>query len=483
MTQTSAPAAPAERPRVRQPGPWAFPVPEVGVLDNGVNVLAYHAPGQLVWSVRLGVLAPLASEPRAQEGVGTLMARCLDEGSHRYTAHQMAELLERRGGAMGAGVGDRGLVIELDVPARNADAALELMREALLEPAFPEHEVRRHVRTRLAEIEQERALPSQRAALEFVRTFYHHQDRFSRATAGEPPTIAELTRDDVAHHHHRILDPRSATLIVAGDVAVVDPLAMAARWFGSWEPGNAPSAPAGDPHAPTTPIMPIMPTMPTSQTLPPWPPVGVRADDATRVVIVDRPDSVQSELYLGCAGPDRQVSGGWAPYPVLSFMVGGSPQARIDTVLREELGYTYGIRCVFRPRIGGGLFVVSGSVRSEVTAPALAELLQILDRARDGFGEAEVRDSIDFVRQTAPGRYATADALADEAAARALEGLSTEHTTTTLQQMADLTPEQLTQAYRRYVDGAWTIVVVGDAALIADPIRALGVVEVSVVEA
>ena len=41
-------------------------------------------------------------------------------------------------------------------------------------------------------------------------------------------------------------------------------------------------------------------------------------------------------------------------------MIGGSPNARVDAVLREEKGYTYGIRSVFRPRRVGGLFLTSG---------------------------------------------------------------------------------------------------------------------------
>lgn len=466
-TPISLPPYPlSPRPTVREPAPWSFPVPRVTRLDNGVTVLVYDAPGQHVWSVRLGVRSPLAAEPREQEGVRTIMARCLDEGSSRYTAQELAELLERRGVAMGAGVGDRGLVIEMDMPRRHASSALELLREVLLEPVFPDQEVRRQVRTRLAEIEQERAAPGQRAALEFVRTFYRRQDRFARATAGEPRTISALTRDDVVEQHRRILDPADATLAVAGDFSGADVPALVERWLGDWRPL------AGE-------VGQVADALDAHQA----PPVGVRADDAARVVVVDRPGSVQSELYLGCAGPDRRVEGGWAPYPVLSFMVGGSPQARIDSVLREERGYTYGIRCVFRPRVDGGLFVVSGSVRSEVTAPALGELITILERAREGFEPGEVRAGIDFVRQTAPGRYATADALADEAAARTLEGLTTAHTTATLQAMADLTPERLTQAYRRYVDGSWTIVAVGDAQEIAEPIRKLGLGEVTVVEA
>ncbi len=113
--------------------------------------------------------------------------------------------------------------------------------------------------------------------------------------------------------------------------------------------------------------------------------------------------------------------------------------------------------------MAGGSFVAQGSVRSEVTAEATSLLLGILDEARDGFTDSELRAGTDFVARTAPGRYATADAIADESAALALERLPVDFTTTTLRDMADLDLDDLRSAYRRTVTGDWSVVLVGDA--------------------
>jgi predicted Zn-dependent peptidase len=109
--------------------------------------------------------------------------------------------------------------------------------------------------------------------------------------------------------------------------------------------------------------------------------------------------------------------------------------------------------------------------------------LEILDKARDGFTDEEVQAGVDFISKTAPGRFATADAVADEASMLALEGLTTQFTTDNLEAMRALTPEQLAQAWRRWVTGEWTVIVVGDASTYADAIRDLGVGTVSVVPA
>src|SRR5665647_3853953 len=86
-----------ERPEVDAPEPWSFPEAQRSVLANGLGVVSYDIPGQYVISVCLAVPMPLEVEPREREGVATIMARTLDEGTARHTAEEFAELLERKG--------------------------------------------------------------------------------------------------------------------------------------------------------------------------------------------------------------------------------------------------------------------------------------------------------------------------------------------------------------------------------------------------
>jgi predicted Zn-dependent peptidase len=453
----STPVPEAPRPEVTPPGPWEFATPDEHRLDNGLRLLTYDIPGQYVISVRTVVPFPLSAEPREAEGVAAIMARMLDEGTAEYTSEEFAELLERKGIALGAGVNDAGLAVDLDVPKGNLEEALDLLRQVLADPVFPQPELDRHLRTRLAEIEQERALGPQRAARELIATIFDPSDRGSRPTAGAADTVQAITREHLAAFHAERVGPLGATVVIAGDLAGLDVAALAGRTLGAWQ-GDRQVEP-GPPEAPV------------------W------APDRARVVLVDRPGAVQSELLVAVPGPDRRTDGGWAAYPVLGFVVGGAPNARVDAVLREEKGYTYGIRSAFRPRRVGGLFITSGSVRADSTVDSVRLLLEILDQARDGFGDEEVRAGVDFISKTAPGRYATADAVADEASMLALEGLTTQFTTDNLEAMRSLTPEQLAEAWRRWVTGEWTVVVVGDASTYADAIRELGVGPVSVVPA
>ena len=371
-----------------------------------------------------------------------MTGRLLDEGTSRHSSEEFADLLERNGIALGSGVSDGRLSVELDVPKRFLPVALDLLHQALADPVFPEAEVRRILKSRLAEIEQERASSPHRAARELIATLFDPADRASRPTAGSADSIGAITRDDIVAQHAGTVGPQGATVVVAGDLAGVDVPALAEQALGGWDaPGHVPPAPR-------------------------------RAGDRGRPV----PDRRRRPSRLG---PVRALGGrpgsrparrrGWAPYPVLAFLLGGSPGARVDAVLREEKGFTYGMRSAFRPRVRGGTFLTSGSVRADVTGESLRLLLGILDGARDGFTEEEARSGMDFLAKTAPGRYATADAVADEAAALAVEGLGLTSRPRPFDATRRLTAADLGAAYRLVVEpGAWTVIVVGDAARIPD---------------
>jgi predicted Zn-dependent peptidase len=445
-----------ERPEVSPPEPWSFPDARRSQLANGLGVVGYDIPGQYVISACLAVPMPLEREPRDREGIATIMARTLDEGTALHTAEEFAELLERKGIALGAGVSDAGLVVNLDVSKAHLSEALDLLSQAVREPAFPAKEVSRHIKSRLAEIDQERAVPGQRAAIEFIATYFDAEERASRPTAGTKSTVSMITAQDLVAFHAANVVPSGSTLVIAGDLSGIDVFSEIEQALGGWKGAAAELV---------------------------EPREAARAADATRVVFLDRPGSVQTEFYVGCPGPDHSAEGGWAPYQVLGFVVGGSPNARVDAVLREEKGFTYGIRSGFRPRRRGGMFLTSGSVRADSTVEALGLLLDILDKAREGFTAEETKAGVDFIGKTAPGRYATADTVAEEAAALSLEGLTTEFTTANLLALGDVDAAGLAAAYDRYVNGEWTVIIVGDASQYADGVRGLDRGEVTVLPA
>jgi predicted Zn-dependent peptidase len=451
VTQPTA-FSPGPRPDIAEPRPWSFPTPDRTVLDNGLEVISYRLPGQHVISASLVLDVPLAAEPRELEGVAAITCRTLDEGTAQHSTDEFAELLETAGAGFGIDVSSAGLQMILDVPSRRLDAALALFAEAVTTPALAAPDVDRQVQLRLAEIGQARANPSQAAAIAFRRTVFAEGTRYARMNDGEPETVAAVTAEAAQRFHGDHFGPRGAKLILAGELPEgVESLAQ--KHFGGWY--NEQQGVVD--HEPPQP--------------------GVR-----HAVIVHRPGAVQADLQLGGFGIDR-TDPRWPDISVASYIMGGAFLSRLNGVLREQLGYTYGVRMGFQPLRSGGTFAVSGSFRTEVIGDALDRARTLLSINEEPFTEREVRDAVTYFTGVSPLRYATADGVVDQAAVQALALLPDDYLDRRLARLREVTPESAAAAYRSLVDpDQLTLAIAGDADKITEPLKDAGFADIEVVD-
>ncbi len=439
------------QPELAPPGIWSFPTPARTRLDNGLEVVVYELPGQHVAATHLVLDIPLNAEDRATEGVATICARVLDEGSRQHDGEEFAELLETEGAGFGIDVSLAGLQALLDVPVSHLDRALELFAEAVREPSLAARDVNRHVQLRLAEIEQAQANSSQAASIAFRSAVYDPDTRASRMNGGEPDTVDQVTPEGVAAFHADHFGPARSTLILAGDFRA-DPVALVERCLGSWRNPQQ-RVVAAQPPAPTT----------------------------RRMRLIHRPGAVQADLRFGGFGIDR-LDPRWSDISVAGYAVGGAFLSRLNAVLREDKGYTYGVRMNFSPLHRGGSFAVQGSFRTEVLVDAVNLTRELIDVAAVPITPAEVREAVAFFTGVSPLRYATAEGVADQAANQALMGLPDDYVDRSLALLRSVTPDSATAAYASLVrPDDLSLVVVGDAEHLAEPLRAAGFADLEVV--
>ena len=191
------------RPAIAPAAVWTFPTPRRAQLSNGVDVMIFDLPGQHVVSAYLVLDVPLNAEDREVEGVATICARTLDEGTLRHNGDEFAELLETEGAGFGVDLSLSGLQAVLDVPASHLDRALELFAEAVTQPSLAERDVNRHVQLRLAEIEQAQANSAQIASIAFRAAVFDESRRAARMNGGEPNTVRQVTPEAVGSFQDR----------------------------------------------------------------------------------------------------------------------------------------------------------------------------------------------------------------------------------------------------------------------------------------
>ena len=389
----------AERPTHGEPRPFHFPTFETSELSNGLGLITVHLPGRALVSASLILPAGAVDEPPEQGGVTSLMARALTEGTKRHDAIGLTEAAERLGASLHAEAGWDGLSISVDVPGERLSQALELVAEVAIEPTFPDADVERMRDERLNDLLQAKADPRRRADDAFVNTIYAPGTPYCRPSAGTEDTVSGLDGAATRALHARLLDPARMTLIVGGDLEVVgaDVRSIAESRLGGW---------ASNPDA-----------------LVPSPPTIVPARSERIVRVLHRPGSVQTEIRVGHVGLPRVIPDFHA-VSVMSAILGGLFNSRLNRKLREEKGYTYGAGAGFDMRRGQGPFAVRAAVNTEVTVPAIEDMLAELEKMRAAPPEtSELHAARDFLVGVFPLRFETPPAVVGAIAGLLIHGL------------------------------------------------------------
>jgi predicted Zn-dependent peptidase len=455
------------QPTPGQATPWTFPVPERGALASGLTVLRCHRPGQQVAAVEISLDLPLDAEPDGLDGVAAIVMSALAEGTSQHTAEEFAAEMERCGATLDASADYSGARVSLEVPVSRLPKALSLLTEALHAPTFPGSEIERLVRNRLDEIPLEMASPGRRAAKQLAQELFPASARLSRPRAGTEDTVARIGEASVRAFYQAHVRPAGATAVIVGDLAGVDLDAVLADTLAGWT-GEA---------AKPVPIPPVV------------------AADTGRVVIVDRPGAVQTQLLIGRTGPDRHDRV-WPALVLGTYCLGGTLTSRLDRVLREEKGYTYGVRAAQRvlqspaPRTPGhdtgvSVLAISGSVDTASTGPALDDVWKVLSTlAAEGLTEAERDTAVQNLVGVAPLQYETAAPVARTLADQVEQHLPDDYQAQLYPRLAETgTAEATAAVVVAFPENRLVTVLVGDASQIKAPVSALGIGSVEVVTA
>jgi predicted Zn-dependent peptidase len=429
-----------------------LPRPVEAKLKNGLTVLIVEDRRAPYVSVQLHVGgAGGLFEPRALTGLASVTAQMLREGTKTKNSIQLAESIDRLGASIGASssFGSSDTVLSAAGLSDNFDSWIGIAFEILLQPSFAADELeklKQRMRVQLRE---------QRSNANFLLS-----ERFNRAVYGEHPaanvsvtteSLDRLTQDALRQWHRERYAPQNAILGIAGDVRAKDLIAKLEKLLAGWK---------------KTELKPILPR-------------DAQAAGARKVILVHRPNSVQTTVAMGNIAIDRRSSD-YMPMVVMNDVIGGGASARLFLNLREEKGYTYGVYSDFTAVRYPGPWRAGGNMRTEVTEGAMVEFFNEIRRIRDEpvpLGElAESQRSI--VASFALSLEQPSRALAF-AITRKLYDLPADYWDGYAAKIAAVTVADVQRVARKYLDpDKLQIAAVGDAGRIKAVLEKYGAVEV-----
>jgi zinc protease len=449
-------AAPGATSKQRQAPPSSEPARDIAfppihhdTLDNGLTLDVVTHKQLPIVSIELVIQSGSASDPKELPGLASSVADMLREGTVKKPGARFAEAVEFLGANIHTSAGQETLRIGVSALSEHFDAALALLAEAALTPAFDPKELEKLKTRTLDELKLKKDKPVWLARRELHKALYGDHP-YARIDTNEA-AVKQLKRSDLTNFHGRYFAPNNAFLVVVGDISEEQVRGASQKLFGTWKKRDVqkPAYPAPASH------------------------------EAREIVIVDRPASVQSQIVIGNLALKRNDPN-YIPLMVANQVLGGSAASRLFMDLREKRSLTYGAYSRLDESVDIGSFRASAAVRTDVTDAAMVAFFEHLDGiVKTAPPEPELAAAHRFLADSFPLAIETAGRIADLVADLRVYGLADDYWDTFRSNIRKVSADQALSAARQFIhpDKA-VVVVVGRAADVAPGLRKLGPVRI-----
>jgi predicted Zn-dependent peptidase len=435
--------APGKTPELRVPA-WTK-----STLTNGADLMVSEKHGLPLVSFSLTLLGGANQfEPDGRQGLASLTADMLSEGTKTRDGEALSNALQLLGTSISVGISGESGTIGFVSTTDKFPATLDVLVDMLVNSTFPEKSLERLRGQRLVQLTQQKAQPGAIANRVFPRVVYGGSHPYGRVVTED--SLKAITRDEVMSFHKAYYQPGRALVTVVGDITA-------------------------------TGVKPII-----EKALSPWPRAGERPSfsypaapepKSTTIFLVDKPGAAQSTFVLGRPGPPRSTPDYFA-LQVMNTMLGGMFQSRLNANIREEKGYSYGVRSQFGYGKGPGAFSAFGDIVSDKSDAALVEFMKEL---RGILGARPVTDeelsvAKDALIQRLPSTFESVTAINSALTTVWTQGLPDGYYQQYAKSIGAVTKDDVVRVAKKYIDvNRLAIVIVGDRGAIEAALMATSV--------
>lgn len=449
-SDSSVAMEPLDRSKRPDPGPApasSFPDYETVKTDEGLTLFVIESDRQPTVTYRL-MLRSGGLFDGDKTGLAEFVADMLDKGVEGKSAYELASEIDFIGASLSASASSDFLAVSVSGLSKYKEQLLDILVSVVLTPTFPESELDKLKQRVVSNLISERSEPD--AMADKLRRKLVYGDGGYGAFKTEE-SVASITRDDLVAFHKKHFIPNNASLAIVGALGAKEGKSLVSDRLGSWKSGSVPMLP--ELNAP---------------------------EIANRSVhLIDRADSVQSTVRVAQQSVPR--SNPDAPeLRVVMSVLGGGFSGRLFQNLREDKGYTYGAGSYAANAAKMGAIVSYSDVRNEVTAPAIGEIFNELDRIRDEpIPEAE----LDMHKKYLAGNYMLslerATTIAQNVQEIDIYDLAPDYYQTYVSQLMSVTPELAQKLARKYLrPGNSAIAIVGKRDEIGESLEQFGEITV-----
>ena len=456
-----APPKPAAFDRTVMPAPGVAPALHVpswtsSKLANGAQLVVSARHNLPLVSVDINFVGGSDQyDPANKPGVGEFAGAMLSEGTTTKSGDDISNALQLLGTGVRIGVSGEAGAISFLATTDKVERVMQIVEDMLVNASFPPDAIERYRARRLVALTQAKDRTNVIAARVFAKTLYGTGHPYGRVVNEQ--SIQAITRDDIVSFAKSYFTPGHAIITVVGDVEPTAVQAMMNRVLAPWSAGG--SMPAFDYPAVTPP-------------------------KATTIYLVDKPGAAQSSFLIGLPGPPRDTPDYYA-LEVLNTTLGGMFQSRLNSDIREQKAYSYGVSSDFAYGKGPGSFRTGGDIVTAKTDSALIEFMSQLRaiRGTHPITDDELKMAEDNLVQSLPQEFASVGAVNGAISDLYLEQLPQDYYQNYARNVRAITKDDVTRVANKYIDvDHLAIVIVGDRKQIEQPLKATNIAPVVVLD-
>jgi zinc protease len=422
-----------------------FPPYQTQILPNGLRVIAVSHHENPVVSMRLLIGAGSSLDPKGKTGLAHVTASLLDQGTTTASASELNDAIDFIGGGMGAGAGTDLSYLSMLVMKDSFDRGLQMLSDMTRHPAFAQEEIARQRQQLLSSLQVSFEDPDFIANAVFDRLVYGFHP-YGLPQTGTPETLASITRDDLVAFHQKYFVPNNAILAIVGDIPPDEAFAGVRKVFADWQRKDVGAATFSEPPGPTR-----------------------------RLVVVNKPDAVQTEVRVGNIGIPRSHPDYMAVNLAIRIL-GGEGSNRLHQVLRTARGLTYGAQANFDTFKDGGDFEAETNTRTAATGEVLRLIVDEFWRLqRERVGQRELDDAKAYLTGSFPLTIETPNAIALQIINVMFYGLPIGELQTFRERVNAVTVDDIQRVAKLYLKpDRLSVVLVGNASQFTNQLQGVG---------
>lgn len=432
VAATKAPAVAKQTPPPgSKPRDFALPAKEEFTLDNGLRARLVPYGEVPKVTMMVAIQAGNVHEAANEVAVADLLAKLLQEGTASMSATQLADKVARMGGSLSIGAGADQTTLWASCLTEYAPQLASLLADVVQHPAFPAAELPRLKADLKRQMALARSYPGTQARQKYSAAIYGSHPY------GRPlPTDAQLdalTMEQVQSFYKNQYGALRTSVYAAGRF---DAPALRQAITAAWK--DFPQGPA--------PLIEVAKPITKGE-----------------VLTQDRPNAPQSTIVVGLPAIDPS-NPDFIRLRVMNSLLGGSFGSRITRNIREDKGYTYSPYSYVETHYRTGNWSENADVTTADTYNSLREIMSEIERLqKTPPTEEELKGIQNFEGGMFVLRNSNPGGIISQLNTLDLNGLPETYLTEQVKNINAVTPQQVSEAARKYVrPEAMTIIVVGD---------------------